>query len=330
MNPTVITSTRRADDPPSRISVAVSTYNRPVMLTHLLEALEQQTLPPSEFEVVIADNGSAPATAEAITAFAASTALRIHALHVSPNSGPSGGRNVAWRECRSDVVAFTDDDCKPTPEWLERGLHEMAGRDSVVVGRTLPDPELSIGPFSRTVYALNANWLPTCNVFYLRDDLVAVGGFDESYVKPGAEDTDLGYRVRDRCERVFRFAHRALVYHDVRPSRFLDAAKETQRWSAVPRFFRTHPASRALLHHRIFWKPSHSKALLALAGLPLALAHPLFAILAAPWLLYRTTTRKPLGQGPGRYVMLPGVLVVDLLEVVAMVRGSIRYRTVVL
>jgi glycosyltransferase involved in cell wall biosynthesis len=329
LTPTVIVSTR--DDRLPRVSVAVSTYERASMLPRLLVALERQTLPLSEFEVILVDNGSSPSTAETIQKLAASSELRMHAIRVEPNRGPAAGRNAAWLQARADVVAFTDDDCAPTPDWLEHGLRAMSAGDAVVVGRTLPDPDLPIGPFSRTIRVVDVNWLPTCNVFYLRSDLDAVDGFDEGFTEPGGEDTDLAFRVRDTCGRDFRFSHDALVHHDVRPSRFLDAARETLRWTDAPRLFRLHPEGREALHRRFFWKPSHPKVMLAAAGLLLgARGAPGWLALTLPWLYYRTRVRRPPGRKRYAYASLPGTFVVDLLETVAMIRGSVRHRTLVL
>lgn len=330
LTPSLIVSTRKPEDGNPRVSVAVSTYQRAAMLPRLFEALERQTLPIDEFELVLVDNGSTPDTAEAIRKLAPSSELRVHAIRVEPNRGPAVGRNFAWRETRADVVAFTDDDCAPAPGWLENGLRSMSSADAVVVGQTIPDPELPLGPFSRTIRVDDVNWLPTCNIFYKHEDLEAAGGFDESFIEPGGEDTDLALRVRELQHREFRFAPEALVYHDVRPSRFLDAAKETLRWKGAPRFFRLHPDARERLHRGIFWKPSHPKVLLATTGLALGPLWPPAFALALPWLHYRTRVRKPPGRRRVAYPSLPGTFVIDLLETVTMARGSIKHRTLVL
>jgi glycosyltransferase involved in cell wall biosynthesis len=326
--PVASTLTKRGRRP--KVSIAISTYQRAHLLPRLFAALAAQTMPRSEFEVIIVDNGSTDDTRLVLPRLIDEHDLRVHAVRIEPNRGPAVSRNVAWRHARAEFVAFTDDDCAPTPAWLEHGLAAMRTSDTVVVGRTLPDPEMDLGPFSRTVFSLEPYWLPTCNVFYRRSDLEAVGGFDEAFYKPGNEDTDLGYRVKHLCGREFRFVNDALVYHDVRSSNFIDAAKETQRWSNAARFFAKFPEGRTHLHRGIFWKASHPKAILAAVGLLLGLRRPRYLALVLPWLHYRTRVRPPLGTGPKRYAALPGVLVVDLAEVVSMARGAVRYRTPVL
>jgi glycosyltransferase involved in cell wall biosynthesis len=312
-----------------RVSVAVSTYNRTDLLPQLIEKLSKQTLPPHAFEVVITDNGSTDATPTLLQELVARTSLAFRVLRVENNRGPAQGRNVAWRHARAPIVAFTDDDCSPVPEWLERGIAAL-GPDNLLVGRTRPDPALPQGPFSRTVQHGDATWMPTCNVFYWRADLEAVDGFDESFVKPGGEDTDLGLRVVKQCGREVRFDDDALVYHDVRPSNFVDALKETQRWSTASRFFRQHPHARQWLYRGLFWKPTHPKALLALVGIVVGVGFFPALLLTIPWLRYRIFERPPPGGRRKLIAALPGVLLIDLAETVAMVRGSIRYRTLVI
>jgi glycosyltransferase involved in cell wall biosynthesis len=330
LTPSLIVSTRRSGDGKPHVSVAVSTYQRATMLPRLFEALEGQTLPLGEFELIVVDNGSGPDTAEMIQKLAASSELRVHAVRVEPNRGPAFGRNFAWREARAEIVAFTDDDCAPAPGWLEHGLHAMLAGDAVVVGQTIPDPELPLGPFSRTIRVDDVNWLPTCNVFYKHEDLEAAGGFDEAFLEPGGEDTDLALRVRAMRERDFHFVPEALVYHDVRPSRFLDAARETLRWKGAARFFRLHPDARERLHRGIFWKPSHPKVLLATTGLALGFVWLPGIALTLPWLHYRTKIRRPPGRRRVAYLSLPGTFVIDLLETATMIRGSLKHRTLVL
>jgi GT2 family glycosyltransferase len=210
----------------------------------------------------------------------------------------------------------------------------MAGA-RIVVGRTEPPQDqlrAAEGPFARIVEVGEARFFETCNVFYRRADLVAVGGFDEAFVTPAGEDTDLAMRISPQGEGVV-FATDALVHHDVRPSNFLAAAREALRWIDIPRVIARHPGARgALLHKRYFWKDSHPPALLAVVGITAACARrrPSLAAAAGPWLWFRLRT-APLCPGPRRrWLVLPGALALDLLEVGVMACGSLRHRALVL
>ena len=98
------------------------------------------------------------------------------------------------------MVAFTDDDCRPPPEWLERALEAArAHPGQVVQGATRPDPHeahlLGMAPHARSQ---NINppvpWAQTCNIVYPREALERVGGFDEQIPTAG-DDMDLAARA---------------------------------------------------------------------------------------------------------------------------------------
>lgn len=324
---------RRPEDP-ADISVAVATYQRAERLPALFAALESQTLARDRFEVVICDNGSTDSTGEVLRKLVEESSIRVRTVRIEENRGPARGRNAAWRATRAPMVAFTDDDCLPTPGWLEAGLASIRGRARrVVVGRTEPPPgERALGarPFSRVVEFADERFFPTCNVFYRRDDLEAVGGFDETFEGVGGEDTDLGLRVVESGAEA-TFAEAAIVHHPVRPADFRATVRESLRWTGLPLVVRRHRVVRnEYLVARLFWKPTHPPALLALAGLVVGARHPAALLLAVPWVWYRTAV-APVCPGPRRrWLALPGGFVVDVAEIWTMLRGSLQARTIVL
>jgi glycosyltransferase involved in cell wall biosynthesis len=316
---------------PPDISVVVSSYQRSGRLAGLFEALEAQTL--DSFEVVIVDNGSSDDTEATLRKLVEKHAsLNVKAVRVERNRGPAAGRNTGWRHATAPFVAFTDDDCLPQPQWLERGLAAIRNNNAVVAGMTIPEHLPTIaGPFSRTGYPENAEWLATCNVFYRKDDLELVGGFDERFETPAAEDTDIGWRIQRDAQRGFVHATDAVVEHVVWPSDFRASFREARRWYGVPYFISQHPAGRDLLFWRYFWKPSHPPALLATAALIAAPFSPYALAGTLPWLWYRLI-RKPLPARRVKYrpFYVPGAFLIDLAEIYSMIRGSIRYRALVL
>ena len=314
------------------VSVAVSTYQRSHLLPRLVAALEAQTLPHDRFEVVIADDGSTDETAAVLRQLEAATPLRLRTLRVGVNRGPSIGRNLAWRAARGPIIAFTDDDTIPTPGWLAAGVAALGDAD-IAVGQTTfpPEDEVLAGrPFTRVLEVHDARYFQTCNVFYRRPYLEAVGGFDEGLESPSAEDTELALRICQRGARV-AFAEDALVHHPVRPPSYRRTVTETLRWTGIPAVVARHPACRqTLLHRRYFWKPSHPVALLALAGLLIGMKTPLGFLLAVPWVHHRLLVSPPCAGARRRLLVLPAVLPIDRLEVLTMVRGSVRHRVLVL
>lgn len=315
------------------ISVAVSSRQRAHVLPNLIAALEKQTLARDRFEVIVVDDGSTDGTLEVLKRIERETSIDLRVVGLERRSGPAAGRNAAWRLARADVIAFTDDDCQPTPVWLEHGLRAMHRGGGILVGRTTPHPGQfhQWGPFSRTMRVEDTRFLPTCNIFYWKKDLEAVGGFDEGFPTPGGEDTDLGWRVRKKLGREIAFVSEAVVLHDVRPSDFLDKVKTTWRWIGVPRLVAMHPAEgRGQLYRRLFWQPTHPPVILAAAGLSAAILQPKALALVIPWVYLRTRRRRVDPDPLRNLYLLPGTFAIDLLEVIVMLRGSIRYRTFVL
>jgi len=283
------------------------------------------------------DDSSPDGPAAALERLSATARIRILALRQDRNAGPAAARNRGWRAGHGALVAFTDDDCTPTPGWLAALVAGFADAD-VVQGRTAPDPAQvhNHGPFSRTLDVAGPNgFFQTCNVGYRRADLESVGGFDESFRHPMGEDTELAWRVIGTGART-GFAPDALVHHDVRPSSLVTSLRDMGRWESVVLTARRYPPVRQFLHSRWFWKASHPPALLALAGLMLLLgsrgrARIGAAALLGPYVRHRLlVTPLPGTRRRARVTLLPAALVHDLAEVAVLAAASVRYRRLLL
>ena len=319
------------------VSVVVPSHERPVRLRWLLNALEEQTLSPERWEVVVVHDSAGEETEELLRTHPLTDAGMLRRLRLPAGTGfPSRHRNLGWREARAPLVAFTDDDCRPTPGWLER-LVEVARSNpgAIVQGATKPDPyEVEImraapRPRSMDVDPPGTD-AQTCNILYPREALERAGGFDESFRIPAGEDTDLAARVRKQgVEQVG--APEALVYHAVDAFSLLGLLRLTRRWEPLPRVYKRHPELREQLYAGIFWKRRHAWLPPALAGALLHRREPLLALLAAPYVLYALPHRGSHPTGRIRAaVELAGRAVVDASEIWVMIRGSARARTLVL
>lgn len=315
------------------IAVAVSSHERPQGVRALIAALEAQTFPHDRFEVVIVDDASSPDAFATLERERARTDLDLKIVRLDHNQGPAVGRNTAWRSSSAPIVAFTDDDCTPTPTWLEEGVRAMRTTPGVLVGATEPDPagRHLIDPLSRTMHVLEATFAPTCNVFYLRRDLEAVGGFDESFRQPVGEDTDLAWRVKETAGRELLFAQRALVYHDVRQRTFAQAVEETYRWAGIPPVVKRHPVlAREAWHRGYFLRISHERVLLGVLGLLIGIVFPPALLLTLPWLRHRVIRGFGSNKLWTNIRFAPRVFAIDVLEVWVLLTSSIKHRTLIL
>jgi glycosyltransferase involved in cell wall biosynthesis len=117
--------------------VIVPTRNRAENLTGALSALiAQQGF--SNYEIIPVDNGSTDGTWQCLTRFAAQDA-RICAVH-EPRPGISFARNAGIERARAPYVAFTDDDVRVEPQWVEsivKSFDQYRDADAIG-GRVLP------------------------------------------------------------------------------------------------------------------------------------------------------------------------------------------------
>ena len=208
-----------------RLSVIVPAFNAASDLPRLMAALAAQTYPAED--VILVDDASTDATAR----LAADAGIRVVSMPV--NRGPAACRNAGVAAASGDVLVFTDADCRPEPDWLERlraGLD--AGRADAVMGRVFIEPS---GVTGRAIAALGFPaggsigfekiWpvddegftvsLSTCNCAVSRKALVAAGGFDTGFPYAGGEDSLLAYRLIGAGRRI-RFCPEAVVWHAAR------------------------------------------------------------------------------------------------------------------
>ena len=193
------------------ISVVVPTRGRPAALARCLAALDRTTLDPEQIEVVVVGDGL-----ELAPPGAGATARVPVVWRSQARSGPAAARNLGARTARAPVLAFTDDDCVPPPEWAERMLAHVAERPSALVaGRVrngLPQNLWSAASHLVLDIAIEVHatspgsggFAPTSNVALRREVFEAVGGFDERFRTAAAED-------RDFCDRCAAAGHAVVL-----------------------------------------------------------------------------------------------------------------------
>src|SRR5215208_7003656 len=114
-----------------RISVVIPTYQRCGSVRRTLEALARQTIPASEYEVIVSIDGSTDGTKEMIERFQAP--FRLRGMW-QPNQGRAAARNAGIRAAQGPLVVFLDDDMEPVSGFLAAHLdaHPAGSRRAVV------------------------------------------------------------------------------------------------------------------------------------------------------------------------------------------------------
>jgi glycosyltransferase involved in cell wall biosynthesis len=301
------------------VTVCVVVKDRRELMRQCLEAI----LSEDPDEVVVVDNGSTDGTWDYLQS------VTDPRLKVAQDRGSLGRiRNLAAELATSDVVAYTDSDCRPHTGWLAAGLAALEEGVGVVQGRTVPAHPSDV-PWSVTQdIAAPTGLYEACNVFYRRDALLGAGGFGEGLGFFG-EDTVAGWSV-ERAGWRSAWAPDAVVEHIVTTPGFgwhLRRARYYANWPALMRAF---PEKRDLLWHRVFLRRRSAEAdaavLAVLASVVLTSPWPLVAALPFWW------------RHMGRHWSTPSTFwhegargaVFDLAISAALVRGSLRHRTPVL
>lgn len=319
-----------------QIAVVVASHDRPLRLRWLLNALAEQTLPRHRFEVIVGHDSSGPETAELLATHPLADAGLLRAVALEPGTAPPGrNRNAAWRRARAPVIAFTDDDCRPPPEWLERALSAADRHPGAIVqGSTRPDPdEATIGLYSPYVKTQSIRpprpWAQACNIVYPREVLERLGGFPEDmYV---GEDTALAERALG-AGVFYVAAGEVVTSHAIEEAPIVRQALDAWRWRGLPLLLRRHPRLRREFPLYLFWKREHVWLPPALAGLALQRRSPLWSLLAVPYLVHATPKKYGSHPRPRFRALLdvPGLALIHAAEIASLAWGSVRHRSLFL
>lgn len=260
----------RHGDAPARprpaVSAIITTYDRPDLLPQAVDSALAQT--EADLEIIVVDDGSAPATRAALAPYAG----RITVVHKA-NGGLASARNAGLRVARGRYVAFLDDDDRWAPDRISALLPVIEADPAVDVvfgdmryvdldGRRLgtstcfgdrPPPPGPVHPELLFV----CNVVPGGAVLVRYTALAEVGFLDESLRT--AEDYDLWLRLSARGPQAFRRVDRVVAdyrQHQANISRTavdrmtLDVLRVREKaYDRSPRLRAMHPA---LLDRRLF------------------------------------------------------------------------------
>jgi glycosyltransferase involved in cell wall biosynthesis len=120
----------------AQLAVVVPAYNEGGWISAALRALEAQT--DRDFTLVVVDNASTDDTAEVVRAFARRSALEVHLIAESaPGAGTAADTGFRWAIARgARLLARTDADCVPAPQWVAVARRRLAAGAELVCGRS--------------------------------------------------------------------------------------------------------------------------------------------------------------------------------------------------
>jgi len=230
-------------------SIIIPSYERHDKLNELLESLRHQRY--SNFEIIIVDQSKNEWKQKEDF-----SDLNLFYLHTNI-IGAINARNTAAFYTQGDVLAFTDDDCIPSPEWLNNAKllfdkGDIIGIEGLIKSDKLNDP--SYRPVTNEGFT--GIGFMTANLFLSSEIFNRVNGFDERFDHPHfREDTDLAWRALEYG--IIPFSNKVCVFH---PAHLRSIKRESQ--SERNKFFekdalllQKHPQK----YMELFFKENHSK-----------------------------------------------------------------------
>lgn len=208
-----------------RISVIIPIYNGETDLPDLINCLRAQTYPAEWVEYLLVDNASYDHTADILQAAvqnAKSWGLTIHHLTEDQIQSSYAARNAGIGAATGEILAFTDVDCRPQPDWLhalvqpftDPAVGLVAGSVEALPGKTLPEKYAAQQNYLSAEEGLADPFCPyvvTANLAVRHQALEQVGLF-RSHLTTGG-DVDLSWRILRQTSWQLYYAKQAIVKH---------------------------------------------------------------------------------------------------------------------
>jgi glycosyltransferase involved in cell wall biosynthesis len=302
------------------VSVVIASH-RTDFLGELLKALTSAQVRTVRFEVIaVCDYPTGRMNADFPTVI----------FHQVNNRSISAKRNIGVRNASAEIVAFIDDDCIPSPEWIASGFMYFTVHPecAAVEGLTTIENSAYAPPSLRDYRRLERPGFRTNNIFYRKQAFLGVGGFDERFTVQ-REDIDLAFSMLDKGY-IINYDITIRVMHRVRYGEPWDLLKNCINRRFDPLLFKKHPA-----RYREHIKSPFPPSLLMLLGFHVALVVcllfgvPFFAAACIADLAAVTVLAvRRGGKGPVK-AMIPewiSCCLAPLALLGALALGSVRYR----
>ncbi len=286
------------------LSVVVATYKRAEIVRETLRHLAEQDLDPTEYEVIVVDDGSPDHTRAVVEEWMVRAPYRLRYLHHS-NHGPGYTQNRGIRAAEAPIILLMADDIFMSPQALKAHLdtHRAHPEQEVAVAGRLEEAP----PADANVFLRNwVHWrqyrdftglseLPyyrfvACNISVKRDFVLRYGPYRERMGRAGPaahEDTQLAYQLSRAGLRILYrpqalgFHHHPTTFEAACDRRYMQGLNFGEFHSNVP------VPEIPVAYHVLSWStlPDHFRALFGPRRQYLTAADRNPAILAARYLL---------------------------------------------
>jgi len=223
-------------------SVIICTRNGADRIQDCLKACLALDYP--QFEIIVVNDGSTDNTERLLE-----NTDGIRAFHVHP-CGLSAARNHGAAVSKGDILAFTDDDCRPDIHWLAWLAHAYSTSEHGAIGgpNLSPNPDsfalalTTAAPGAPTHVMLDdttAEHLPGCHLSVRKSAFDQIGGFDKQFRTAG-DDVDFCWRLRE-AGHTLGFCGASFVWHHRRATPWRYLKQQMGYGKAEALLFKKHP-----------------------------------------------------------------------------------------
>ncbi len=185
-----------------KIAIIIPHYNQPDLLRQCLTALRAQTYPADQLQIIVGDNNSPDqSTLQKLKQDFPNT---IFTNATEQGAGPARNAALALVKKDIDLIAFTDADCRPTPDWLTQGVKALQKSGADMVGGAVkvfckipntPTPVEcfeKLFAFRQRLYIEKKGFSVTANLLVTKSTADKIGLFRNGL----SEDMDYCHRAR--------------------------------------------------------------------------------------------------------------------------------------
>jgi glycosyltransferase involved in cell wall biosynthesis len=205
-----------------KVSVVIPIYNGESDLPDLLSCLLSQTYPKDRVEYLLVDNNSSDHTLSILQTTAENSPITIRPLSENNIQSSYAARNAGIKSASGEIIAFTDADCRPQPQWLDKLIQPFIDSEVVIVAGeivALPGSSLleKFADKRETLsqkHTLAHKFFPygqTANLA-IRRNVFQTSGLFRPYLSTGG-DADICWRILKANLGKLEFVSDAIVQH---------------------------------------------------------------------------------------------------------------------
>ncbi len=220
------------------ISIIIPAYNAKNTISSCLTAVLHQTISKERYEVIVVDDSSTDNTKEIVQSFP-----DIKCITIS-HGGPALARNAGAKAAIGELLAFTDADCAPNPDWLEKMTEQFVDSSIMGVKGTYKTNQDNLVArfvqieyeykYERMAHLHSIDFIDTYAAAYRNVIFQKNGGFKPLFTVPSVEDQEFSFRLARKGYRlVFKRDATVNHIHDETIKQYFLRKKNIGFWKAI-------------------------------------------------------------------------------------------------